>query len=224
MNALKVIKLTFATSGGLCLFAAACSFIYEIDFKLHSVDLVGVVDDNRGHAIGLVYSYEFPSGVHHRKSPRSSSTEWQWLAGDTIPLQVDSRDPDRTQIKEFVDQWIMGTLLGIFGIIFGGVGFGMIFFGIQRDRIRKYLLDRGTKIQAKIKSVIVDEATFYDNQNPFLIHAEAQIDGTKWLFESDHILFDPTAYVENRTVDIYYLPENPEKYYMDLSFLPKFAN
>jgi hypothetical protein len=223
MKALLFIKLFFATIGGICLAAAAYLLLSEIDFKRNAVDINGVVVNYRGNGIGPTYAYEFPEGVRHRTSSHSSSSEWSWMDGDTLPIQVDRRDPAKSQIVSFVDQWFAGTLMGIFGAIFGGIGFGMIYYRIRKDRSRKYLLDSGIKIQAQISSVGIDESVTMNGRSPFVVHAEALIDGEIRLFDSDSIWFNPAPYLKADTIDVYYDARNPGSYYVDLSGLPKLS-
>lgn len=221
MKALNTIKFVFAIIGGACLFAAAYLLISEIDFKRHAVNLNGVVVGFRGTGIGPAYSYEYPPGTPRQKSSNASSSSWAWMDGDSIPLQVDARNPDRVQIRGFVDQWFAATMMGSFGFIFGSIGFGIIYYGFHKERTRRYLVDRGTKVRARISSIREDERTIYNGRHPFIVHAEAQIDGSVCLFDSEHILFDPGPYLESGTVEVYYDPRNPGKYHVDLSNLPK---
>ena len=41
------------------------------------------------------------------------------------------------------------------------------------------------------------------------------------IFHSDNIWFDPPKYLEDTKIIVYMEKNNPKKYYLDLSFLPK---
>ena len=43
------------------------------------------------------------------------------------------------------------------------------------------------------------------------------------VFESDNVWFDPTSYVKGRKITVFIENDNPKKYLVDLSFLPKLA-
>jgi hypothetical protein len=43
------------------------------------------------------------------------------------------------------------------------------------------------------------------------------------VFESENIWFDPSEYIKEETIDVLVDPNNPRKYVMDISFLPKLA-
>jgi hypothetical protein len=221
MKALTTVISILAITGGSCFSVALYLLLSEIDFKRNAVTLNAVVVNFRGNGSGPTYVYEYPTGIKHRNTSKTASTVRDWMIGDTIPIEVDARNPTNAQIQDFTDQWFSGTVMAMMGIAFGGPGFGILYYWYRKKRIRIYLLERGSKIKANISSVETDITLNSNGRNPFVVQAEAQIDGTLYLFNSQSVWFDPSPYLKGSQVDIYYLQENPETYFMDLSFLPK---
>lgn len=83
----------------------------------------------------------------------------------------------------------------------------------------------GVAIEAKIQSVEVKTNISMNGQSPFVVVCQWLNPMTRQLhtFESENIWFDPTPYIEQDTVTVLVEKDNPEKYYVDISFLPKLA-
>lgn len=212
--------MIFAAIGAVCLSAAAYLLVTEIRFKSNAIDLKGVITDSRNFR----YAYEYPEGSRHVVVPRSSDSDWNWVEGDTIDIQVDPADPGRAQITGFTDQWLAFFIMALFGCVFGGIGFGILAVRMKKASRRRYLLANGTKIRADISSVGIDGTLMMNGRSPFVIHAEARIDGKVHLFDSDSIWFNPGPYLEPDKIDVYYDPRNPRSYYVDISGLPEVSD
>lgn len=126
----KAISFSLAGIGSLCLFASAYLGFSQVETNRNSVDLNAVVVDFRG----ITYEYAYPPGSIHRRHAKSSSSEWSWMDGDSIPIRVDTRNPSQAQIRAFTDQWFAAAGMGVFGVVFGGIGFVML---ISNARINK---------------------------------------------------------------------------------------
>jgi hypothetical protein len=62
-----------------------------------------------------------------------------------------------------------------------------------------------------------------NGRSPYQIISQAPdpASNTVRVFESENIWFDPSEYIKSETIDVLLHPENPKKYVMDISFLPK---
>ena len=220
MKALKILRTLLTATGILCFLGAAYLCTSEIRFKRHAVDVQGMVLRYDG---GLTYAYEYPAGKLRKGKTHASSSDWTYAGGDPIDLQVDLSDPDRAQIKGFVDQWLGVAMLSFFAVIFGAPGFGMILYALRKNQARSHLRNRGRTLVARVSTVALNESLSINGRSPFIIHAEARLDGKIHAFKSDNLWFDPTPYLETDQVRICHLPENPKVYCMDISFLPQLA-
>jgi hypothetical protein len=64
-----------------------------------------------------------------------------------------------------------------------------------------------------------------NDRHPFQIVTQWQNPSTSEIhvFESDNIWYDPSEFITNQRITVYIEKENPKKYWVDLSFLPKMA-
>ena len=68
---------------------------------------------------------------------------------------------------------------------------------------------------------------FGNNPNPtYQVIAQwlSPADNQIYVFKSDDLNYDPTSYVSGKEITVYIDPTNPQKYYVDVSTLPKVAN
>ena len=111
------------------------------------------------------------------------------------------------------------------GSIFFLIGFLIILFGhLKRKKIR-YLRERGCPVKTKFQSVAINTSIEVNGRNPFQIYAQWQdpITSKLHVFKSDNIWFDPTNYIKTDEITVLIERNNPKKYYVDTSFLPKEA-
>ncbi len=65
-----------------------------------------------------------------------------------------------------------------------------------------------------------------NGQSPFRIVTQWQDPATATihLFRSDNLWFDPTDHIPGESINVYIRPDNPKRYWVDTSFLPKMAS
>ena len=71
-----------------------------------------------------------------------------------------------------------------------------------------------------------DTSTKVNRKSAYRIHAQWLNPRTAELhiFVSDRLIFDQTDYIKNDEITVFTDKDNPQKYHVDLSFLPKVAN
>jgi len=224
MKTLVLIRNLFAGTGILCLLAAGYS-AYSVTRFLSSAE------QTEGTIIGFggsegnfpVFTYQDHTGQPHRKTSNTSSDLSSYRVGGTIPLLLDRNDPGNAQIQGFAYQWMSPLFFAIFGLTFGGVGFGMIFHSNTKGKRKRQLLERGDKVKARITGVELNGSLTVNGRSPFRIEAQSLIDGKVHLFHSENLWFDPTAFVNREEVDVYHMTGRYKPYHMDISFLPEQA-
>jgi hypothetical protein len=116
--------------------------------------------------------------------------------------------------------------LGGIGAVFFLVGFSIILFGSIKGKKIEYLRKNGIPIKAKVQSVKTNDSFEVNGRNPYQIYAQWKNPATSELhiFSSENIWFDPTDHIKNDEITVLIEKDNPNKYYVDISFLPKVAS
>jgi hypothetical protein len=123
--------------------------------------------------------------------------------------------------QRVVDAAIVGALGGVFLC----VGGGMALYRGWKARLAMRLRAQGQVIQARIQGVEHNVAVSVNGQHPFVVLCQWQNPQTQevHVFRSENLWFDPSDYLKRPQVLVFIEPENPRRYLVDLSFLPKLA-
>jgi len=155
----------------------------------------------------------------------SSSNPPSYSRGETVEVLYDAKTPEDAKINGFFSLWIGAIIVGVLGLVFFLIGASIIFFGVSKNKMIKQLKASGTPILADIKSVNLNSSLEVNGKNPYRITAQWLNSTTNELhiFHSDNIWFDPSDHIESEKISVLIDSEDPSKYYMDISFLPKVA-
>ncbi len=140
--------------------------------------------------------------------------------GEVVEIYYDIINPDDTHIVRY--EWFWMSFLSITGIAFigGGIIWGFLIW--LRANRRKWLLEKGSVLEGLIQSVVQDPQIILQDKAAFIILCEWKRDedsGTL-LFKSEPLAADPTEFLEEKeTLPIYIDLQNPENYWIDISFL-----
>ena len=178
-----------------------------------------------------------PAGDTIEFRSSGGSTSSMYSIGERVPVLYDPRNPGDAEIRSFTTLWLFPLILGARGVAFGAAGVaGWAYFSragrrdaLQegaRARDEERLRTNGTRLMTDFQRVIEDTSWEMNGRHPYRIV-------TQWhdrernevrTFESDPLWFDPRAFVGNRSIAVHIDPADPERYYMDTSFLPKDAS
>ena len=113
-------------------------------------------------------------------------------------------------------------VLTIMGVIFAGVGGGLIAFGRWSAQKEADLRQNGQLVEAEFQQVEVNTSLEVNGVNPFRIVAQWHdtANDRRHVFRSANLWFDPTDHVQE-WIPVYIDLKNPKRYHMDTSFLPK---
>lgn len=168
--------------------------------------------DKNGHVI------EFTSntGTNPPMYSRDQKVEILYLPSNPHDAKIKSD----IKIGNYVN--IGFFLIGI-GMITTGVT--IIYRGRLKLREREYLRKYGRPIETDLMSVELNKNYGVNDRHPFRIHTQWQdpITSNIHIFTSDNLWFDPTKYVNKRTITVFIEKGDPKKYFMDISFLPKLS-
>ena len=113
-------------------------------------------------------------------------------------------------------------VLTIMGVIFAGVGGGLIAFGRWSAQKEADLRQNGQLVEAEFQQVEVNTSLEVNGVNPFRIVAQWHdtANDRRHVFRSANLWVDPADHVQE-WIPVYIDLKNPKRYHMDTSFLPK---
>ncbi len=232
MKTIAIIKYVFLTIGALML-AGAFYFYQDRQTFLKKaeivqgtvVELISKRSDNSTTYAPLV-SFTTKAGNKIEFTSAVSSNPPSYSEGESVEVLYDPADPKDASINGFASLWIGPLVFGILGTVFFLIGFGIILFGILKQRKTQYLRDNGKRIETKFVQVHLNYGMAVNGRNPFQISSQWLNPQTNemYVFESDSIWFDPTEFIKDDIIKVMIDPSNPKKYYMDISFLPNLKN
>lgn len=156
----------------------------------------------------------------------SSSNPPSYNIDEKVEVFYLADKPSFAKINGYFDLWGGATILGILGGVFFIIGAGIMLFSQLNNSKKIHLTTSGEAIQADFQNVELNESISVNNTHPFRILAQWVNPNTSELhvFKSENIWFDPTNHIKNKKIKVYIQPNNPKKYHVDISFLPKLAD
>ncbi len=226
MRSLMIFFGIFASIGAICLLVALF-FTYKTVTKISSwqeapATLVGFDRNSNNPTVEFSYNNQ---KIQFHSTFSSSDME----TGQTLQVHFPPGEPEGAEIKNFFMLWFLPLFLGIFALTFGGVGF----FGLSRQMkklgAKRELFDnqKGKKLSLPISDITQDTSFKVNGRSPYIVI-------TQWVnpltnvmheFKSDYVWYHPGTLLGNqKQMDVYIDENDPKRYYMDTTFLPKKAN
>ncbi|MTC71622.1 MULTISPECIES: DUF3592 domain-containing protein [Providencia] len=230
MKIKNIIFTVFLVIGILFLLGTAFSLYSSMNMTKNGVETTGIVTDldvsvSEDKSKSYFPIIEFTTQDNQKIEFRSSmgSSSYRGSIGQSIDVLYDPTNPHDAVINSFFGIYALSIFCGIFGVVFtliGGVPFA---FGMVGKKKNTRLLREGTPIQVKITGVEENTMIQINKQSPYQILADVHDKSTNTIkrYKSENIYFDPSPYIDRETVTIYLDKNNANKYYMDISFLPK---
>src|SRR5574341_1333776 len=167
--------------------------------------------------------FQIPSGEEFVFRGRAESR--QYAVGATVPVLYDPKVPIDARLDSAGSLWRPGLFLG------GAALLVTIFAALRLLEPHSYarrtaeLRRRGTPVQARrtaVKKYSSDRVLF---RTPWRITCEWRDPSTQKTrtFVSRPIWIDPAPYLRGEAITVYVDRENPRRYVVDLSFLPRSA-
>ena len=154
-----------------------------------------------------------------------SSKPPAYSVGEKVEVLYRPERPEDAQVNAFMSLWLGVIILGALGSGFSLVGAAMVFGLGSRKAADPALKLSGMSIQTDFQGVERDTSYSEGGGHPFLVVTQWKnpATGEIHLFHSDPLWYDPTAHIKTSKITVYIERGNPEKYFMDISFLPKLA-
>ena len=179
--------------------------------------------DNDGSTWKPVVRYQAPDGQVITYTANFSSNPPAYDVGETVEVMYAPDDPQDVKIRGFMSLWFAPTLLGGMGLIFGGVGGGILLARRGGERKKNYLMAYGNAIETDLQGVERNTTLEVNGRHPWRITSQWLDPVTNKLrvFYSENLWFDPSRFVTAKQVTVLLDPKDPKRYHMDLSFLPE---
>lgn len=222
----------FVVVGCILLIIAGYMFYSNIHFQRVALLAEGVVTEVRyervGHSKGTYYPVIAFNTEQNKRVVFESSTgssSYRGTEGKSMDVIYSANAPENAKINDMVSQWVAPIILASIGFAMTVAGF--IAFLIMRVRSRRgvRLLQEGVPIEAEIIGVELNQAIQFNGRSPYRIKSQWLDKNTNqvFVFYSDNINFDPSSYIQGETITVYLDKNDPKKYHMDISLLPKIA-
>lgn len=229
MKTIGIIKYTFTLVGIGALALALWLYRDTSTFLTEATRAVGtVVDPARSESSdSTVYKpvvhFIDRTGEEIKFTSSTGSNPPSYSRGDQVEVLYLPSQPQKARINGFFSLWGLPLIFGGLGALFFAIGAGLSLVGALKARRTEYLKKHGTPIETEFQSVVLNQALSVNGRHPFRVL-------TQWLnpstskvhvFESNDLWFDPSDYITDKRIRVFIDRNNPKRYYVDLSFLPK---
>jgi hypothetical protein len=173
-----------------------------------------------------VVQYTTQSGETVEFTSSSGSNPPSYSKGEQVEVLYRPLLPAQAKINSFFSLWGGPVIVGSLGGVFSLLGGGILLLTLMKSRSDEYLKKHGTRIETKFQSVEINTSLKVNGRSPFRVITQWQNPATSelHLFTSNNLWFDPSDHIDGRKITVLIERNNPKKYYMDLSFLPKLAS
>jgi hypothetical protein len=228
---LSATRYFFAACGAAALFGALLVYGHTASFvarasRTHGTVTAMVLQHSSDNSPGYRPVVRFQFGEQQIQfSDAMSSNPPAYSVGQTVSVLYLASNPYEARIESFASLWFLPTMMGAMGTIFLAIGAGMIFVPLLTQRSDERLRHEGRPIDADFQGVTLNSAIAINGRSPFRVTAQwlDPVTSRVRIFQSHNIWFDPTAYIKDQKIRVFLDVDHPEKYYVDLSFLPKLA-
>ena len=230
MKAKNTILTLFLIIGLLFLGGAVWSLSSSLDLTKNGVAATGTIidldvdvsEDNSKTYFPII---EFTTQDNQQVEFRSSmgSSRYRGSIGQHIEVLYDPINPRSAVIDSTFGVYGTSIITGIFGVVFTLIGGIPTLIGRLKKRNGARLMREGLPIQVKITEVAENTMIQVNRRSPFQVIADVHDKDTNSIkrYKSENIYFDPSPYIDREMVTVYVDKQNPNKYHMDVSFLPK---
>ncbi len=232
MRVYNLLKYLFSLLGAALLVGAIFSYQNTVAFLDEALEVPGMVTDlvysrsSDSSSYYPVVKFEDTSGQVVEFQSSSGSNPASYSVGEQVSVFYTAGQPESARINGFFSLWGLSLILGIIGGAFFLVGALMILVPLVRKGRGAKLRETGQLVVARVQGVEQNTALVMNGQSPFRIVTQWQDPATATIhvFRSDNLWFDPSDHIPGDSINVYIRPDNPKRYWVDTSFLPKMAS
>lgn len=224
----RIILGIFAVIGLLMLMGGSYFYLSGYSQEKSGIVVTGQIIDLSVHRSDDGASYcpvvKYTDGKEEYVMESSyCSSGYRNALGDDIDVIYQLGSPDNAVIHAFGGLYGGAVILLGMGAVFALVGTLPLIIMYLRSKSGQRLLREGMPVKARFSEVILNTTININGRSPFQIVAQMHdtAANTVKLYYSHNIAFDPSPFINQEFVTVYVDKKNPDKYYMDISFLPK---
>ena len=231
MKALSIIKYLFTFLGLAMLIG---TFYINEDTR----SFIAQATKTEGTVVQLILSFSDHSRTYHplvrftdtngkaiEFVSSTGSNPPGYSEGEKVEVLYLPAEPYKARLNSFFSLWGGSIIVGGLGTIFLLIGGGIFLAPKLKNRKNEYLKEQGSPIESEFQSVAFNTTVSVNGRNPFQVITQWKNPSTSQIqiFKSDNLWYDPTEHIQNKRIRVFIDRNNPKKYYVDLSFLPKIA-
>ena len=224
MNKKIAVLILMLFAAGI-LIVAAMSIRKSLRIKKNGVETESIVQSTRTNSKSHLKSVTVVFKTSEGKEVTATASTRQFVnKGESVKIWYDPASPQTIDFGDTIRYNMRGVIIG--GLLFL---FGLYYFikFSLKDNADSKLLRSGKKISAESVEIVRDERYRMGDSNPWIIKCKwiDNINNKEYEFVSKDYTIDPAPYLQGRsTIDVFINPEDPGKYFMDTSFMPKGNN
>ena len=223
--------LVFLVIGGGIAWIGGVSYVGNQQFARIATRAQGTVTNvetsiqNNSNGASRIYytpTVEFKTPDGKDITFKGTEERIQYVVGDLVSIMYDPANPYNAHTASSVEDSGGNLMIILVGIFFALMGLFLILRTILTIRKDRWLSRNGTAITVPILRV--------EQNNPargalplFSVVAQWQDPQNQkiYIFKSDPLSYDPSAYIAGKQVSVMIDPNNPNRYEMDTSSLSK---
>lgn len=225
---INIVKYTFFLMGLAFVIGGGVALERTLAFRQSAEEATGrVVDLVRGQdTYAPLVEYRAADGQTYTFVSSTSSNPPRYNPGEEVPVLYDPGDPYHARIDRWMETWFLPLLFGFVGLVFTGVGGGMLAHGRMKKQRRAWLATHGKRIEARFVGVEQNGSLRVNGRHPWRLTCQWHNPDTHevHVFHSDDLWFDPSGHIDRGSLDVLIDPRNPRRYHVDISFLPRLAS
>lgn len=225
---MRWFSILFLAIGLALLAGASAIWRNHANFAAHAqrtsgtvVDLIFSSSSKGGGTYAPSVEFEADGRVIHIRG--SGTNPPAFSRGEQVSVLYLPGNPESGRIDSFSENWLGILIMSGIGLVFAGIGGGMIAAAARTRKLNQWLAVNGLRVQARFENVLYDTSLKVNGRSPWKLICQWQHPVTQkvYLFRSANIWFDPTSFVKRDTLDVLVDMDNPKRYQVDTSFLPQ---
>lgn len=232
---LRWVPRLFLGIGVVLLVAAAVTSVLELRFLARAERAPGTVIDVSRHTdsegtvtFRPVVRFTIETGETIEFVSSSGSSVASKSVGDQVEVLYDPDDPKDAELSDFFSVWGFPVILGGLGVVFTAVSAFAIRITRRPSKAdAAWLRAHGVRVQGRSPRSVLDGKLTVQGRSPFRVEVDVHDAARNEMrvLTSEAVWFDPAPYLESRDVlDVYVDPNRPERYLVDVSFLPRLVD
>ncbi|UXI66380.1 DUF3592 domain-containing protein [Tahibacter amnicola] len=227
----KLIIGLFGVPGLIMLFASLSLTYATLSFRVNATRTPGVVVDleprsgSKGRSTyAHVFEFTDAGGTVRRVTSSSSSRPPAHEVGAPVVVYYDPANPNRAHTAGFMANWFLPCLMGLFGIVFGGIGAAFLVSEIRRLRRRALMRRIGRRVRGEVSRTVMNKNLKIGGKHPWRLHVRWHdpITGKNHTFVSEDLFVDVNG-LAGEAIDVLIDSDDPTRYWVDVSALEKSA-